>query len=79
MRRLVNFVRRSCTNSLKPAKSRYNCGLEMLKQRLKQFLRRDLTAREEHLLELSAPLLGSDRIELTEREQDFLEDERDAA
>lgn len=64
MRRLVNFVRRSCAISSKPAKSRYDSALEQLKQRLRRFLRRDLTAREEHLLELSEPLLQSD---LTER------------
>ncbi len=80
MRRFVNFVRRSCAISFKPAKSRYNSGLELLKQRLKRLFRRDLTAREEHLLELSAPIIGSDLNELTEPEQDVLEEnDRDVA
>ena len=68
MRRLVNFVRRSCAISFKPAKSRYNAGLEQLKQTLQRVLRRNLTAREEHLLELSEPILGAS--EPTEPEND---------
>ncbi len=70
MRRLVNFVRRSCAISFKPAKSRYNAGLEQLKQTLQRVLRRSLTAREEHLLELSEPILGLDLNESTEPEKD---------
>ena len=77
MRRLVNFVRRSCAISFKPAKSRYSYGLELLKQRLRRFLRRNLTAREEHLLELSAPILESEANESTEPEG--MNDNREAA
>lgn len=58
MRRLVNFVRRSCAIPFQPATSRYNYALEQLRQRFRRILRRDLTAREERLLELSEPLLG---------------------
>ncbi len=60
MRRLVNFVRRSCAISLKPAKARYNTAFEQLKQGFRRILGRDLTSREEHLLELSQPILGSE-------------------
>lgn len=68
MRRLVNFVLRSCAISFKPV-SRYNSKLEELKQRFRRTLRRNLTAREEHLLELSEPMLGSDLDDSTEPEQ----------
>lgn len=77
MRRLVNFVRRSCAISLKPAKSRYNSSVEELKQHLRRFLGRDLTRREEHLLELSAPILESEANESTEPEG--MNDSREAA
>jgi len=70
VRRLVNFVRRSCAISFKPAKARHDSRFEELKQRLRRFLRRDLTAYEEHLLELSAPILGSDMNESSEPEQE---------
>jgi len=46
--------------SSKPAKARYTSALELLKQRLRRFLRRDLTAREEHLLELTEPILKNE-------------------
>ena len=69
MRRLVNFVRRSCAISLKPA-TRYNSSIEELKHHLRRFLGRDLTVREEHLLELSVPLLGSDLSESSKPEQE---------
>ena len=69
VRRLVNFVLRSCAISFKPV-SRYNSKLEELKQRFRRTLRRNLTAREEHLLELSEPMLGgSDLDDSTEPEQ----------
>ena len=45
--------------SFKPAKARYNSVVEQLKQRLRNYLRRDLTPREEQLVELSAPMLDS--------------------
>ncbi len=60
MRRLVNFVRRSCAISFKPVRSRYNSKLEELKQSFRRILRRKLTAREEQLLELSESMLGTD-------------------
>ena len=68
MRRLVNFVRRSCAISFKPASCRYSSTLDQLKQRLKRILRRDLTPREEQLLELSEPILGSDLNDSTKPE-----------
>ena len=43
--------------SLAPAKARFNPELEGLKQRFRFLLHRDLTAKEENWLELSAPLL----------------------
>lgn len=60
MRRLVNFVRRSCAISFKPVRSRYNSKLEELKQGFRRILRRNLTAREEQLLELSESMLATD-------------------
>ncbi len=65
VRRLVNFVRRSCAISSKAVKSRNKFRLDELKLRLRRFLRRDLTPREEYLLELSEPILksGADRTE----------------
>ena len=65
MRRLVKFVRRSCAISFKPARARHNSRLESLKERLRLLLRRDLTAREEQLLELSEPILETTDVEPT--------------
>jgi hypothetical protein len=42
---------------MKPAKPRNTSALEQLKLRLRQFLHRELTPREECLLELSEPIL----------------------
>jgi hypothetical protein len=46
--------------SLKLAKARYDYRLEELKRRFQRLLRRELTPREEKLLELSAPILSLD-------------------
>ena len=70
MRRLVNFVRRSCAISFEPVRSRYNRKLEELKERFRHTLRRNLTAREEQLLELSEPVLGSDPADFIEPQQE---------
>ena len=43
--------------SLKLAKARYDFRLEELKLRFQRILHRELTAREEKFLELSAPIL----------------------
>jgi len=55
---------------MKPAKSRDPSALEQLKLRLRQFLHRELTPREEHLLELTQPVLEPEMME---------EDQADAA
>ena len=69
VRPLVQFVRRSCAISLKPARARHNSRLELLKQHLRAYLRRELTLREEQLLELSEPLFETPDIESAEDEQ----------
>lgn len=56
--------------SLKLAKARYDYRLEELKRRFQRLLRRELTPREEKLLELSAPILSLD--EDSPSEQDNL-------
>ena len=56
VRPLVQFVRRSCAISFKSARARHSSRLELLKQHLRAHLRRELTLREEQLLELSEPL-----------------------
>jgi len=43
--------------SFTPARARYDAHLEALKRHFRSLLQRDLTPREEHWLELSAPLL----------------------
>ncbi len=48
---------------MKPAKRRNLSALEQLKLRLRQFLRRELTPREEHLLELTQPILEPEMME----------------
>jgi len=70
VRRLVKLVRRSCAISFKPARARYNSRLERLKLRLRLFLKRDLTPREEQLLELSEPILDSEDVEESADEED---------
>ena len=70
MRRLVSFVRRSCAISFKPERARYNSRLERLKLSLRVLLKRDLTPREEQLLELSEPILDSEDLEETTAEED---------
>jgi hypothetical protein len=69
VRRLVNFVHRSCAISFKPVRSRYNSKLEELKQSFRRVLRRKLTAREEQLLELSESMLAADPDDLPGPEQ----------
>ena len=70
VRRLVKLVRRSCAISFKPERARYNSRLERLKLRLRLFLKRDLTPREEQLLELSEPILDSEDPEEPADEED---------
>jgi hypothetical protein len=75
VRRLVTFVRRSCAISFKPERARYNSRLERLKLRLRLLLKRDLTPREEQLLELSEPILGSPDVEETAGEEEGSEED----
>jgi len=76
VRRLVTFVRRSCAISFKPERARYNSRLERLKLRLRLLLKRDLTPREEHLLELSEPLVDSPNVDSQDIEQTADEEDR---
>jgi hypothetical protein len=62
-------------HSFKPARARHNSRLELLKQHLRVLLRRELTMREEQLLELSEPMF--DTIEIQAVNDDGIDSDND--